>query len=110
IESQNGKIVIKINGKVISEGIGVSPRKGYLTFLSEGSAIYYKDIRIKVLPTSNPAEDEVATLDEGFVPLYNRTNLSHWDHKPGHQNHWTAADWKINYDGKSEEKDKSLWS
>jgi hypothetical protein len=46
----------------------------------------------------------------GYESIFNGKDLSQWDHKTGHQGHWTAKDWRIDYDGKSEEKDKSLWS
>ena len=29
---------------------------------------------------------------------------------PGHKNHWRVKDWIIEYDGKSEAKDKNLWT
>ncbi|MHA4807993.1 family 16 glycoside hydrolase [Flavitalea flava] len=52
-----------------------------------------------------------ALLDkEGFQSLYDGTGLAKWDLKPGHRGHWTPLDWRLDYDGKSEEKDKSLWS
>jgi hypothetical protein len=49
-------------------------------------------------------------MDQGFRSLYDGVDLNEWDVRPGHRNHWTPKDWVINYDGKSEEKDKCLWS
>ena len=47
---------------------------------------------------------------QGFRPLYNGSDLSGWQELPGHRTHWTARDGLIDYDGKSEEKDKCLWT
>lgn len=110
IESRDGKITLTVNGKTLSEGTAAVPRKGYISLVSGGSEARFRNIQIAVLPSSNPGPEETATVDEGFVSLYNGTNLSGWDLKPGHRGHWTAQDWVIDYDGKSEERDKSLWT
>jgi hypothetical protein len=47
---------------------------------------------------------------QGFKPLYNGSDLSGWQVLPGHQGHWTPRNGFIDYDGKSKEKDKCLWS
>jgi hypothetical protein len=47
---------------------------------------------------------------QGFKPLYNGSDLSGWEVRPGHQGHWVPRQDVIDYDGKSEEKDKCLWS
>ncbi len=110
VVSSNGKITIIINGKIAAKGIQVNPRKGYIILTSGSSEVNFRNIRIKELPSAEPAPQEIATLDEGFQSIYNSGDLSAWHLKPGHLKHWTAKDWVINYDGKSEEKDKSLWS
>src|SRR5690606_2587481 len=110
IESLDGRVTLKVNGETISEGTAAVPRKGYISLVSAGPAVRFRNIQIAVLPSSNPGPEEIASLDKGFTSLYNGTDLSGWDLKPGHRNHWTAKDWAIDYDGKSEEKDKSLWT
>lgn len=47
---------------------------------------------------------------QGFKPLYNGTDLTGWQVLPGHVGHWAPRAGFIDYDGKSEEKDKCLWS
>lgn len=47
---------------------------------------------------------------QGFRPLYNGSDLSGWQVLPGHREHWSAKNGLIDYDGKSEEKDKCLWT
>lgn len=48
--------------------------------------------------------------DQGFKPLYNGFDLTDWEILPGHEGHWIPRGGVIDYDGKSEEKDKCLWS
>ena len=48
--------------------------------------------------------------NQGFKPLYNGQDLTGWQVLPGHQGHWVAKGNSIDYDGKSKEKDKSLWT
>ncbi len=48
--------------------------------------------------------------NHGFKSLYNGKDLTGWQELPGHQGHWVASGHRIDYDGKSEEKDKSIWS
>ncbi|MDF9796238.1 hypothetical protein OKW21_001501 [Catalinimonas alkaloidigena] len=110
IESRDGRISLAVNGKVVSGGFQSNPRKGYICLESEGSEVHFRNIRIQELPSTHPEPHEIATLDQGFVSLYNGVDLSQWEMKPGHQGHWTAQDWKLDYDGKSEEQDKCLWS
>ena len=49
---------------------------------------------------------------DGFVPLFNGKDLSGWKVPPGDNGHWKVVDGVIDYDARSEskERDKSLWS
>ncbi len=47
---------------------------------------------------------------QGFKPLYNGSDLSGWQVLPGHREHWIPRSGLIDYDGKSDEKDKCLWT
>jgi hypothetical protein len=60
--------------------------------------------------TNLPELDQKALLGQGFIPLYNGSDLSEWQLLPGHRGHWTAKNGLIDYDGKSEEIDKCLWT
>lgn len=111
IESRDGRVALSIDGEVTSTGYYASPRKGYIALKSDGSKVHFRDVRIEELPSTDPAPYEVAEAEEGFVSMYDGTDLSHgWDLKPGHRGHWSAQDWLIDYDGASEERDKSLWT
>jgi hypothetical protein len=110
IEAKDGRITLAVNGKVVSGVSKASPRKGYLALEAEGSECHFRNIRIKELPSSNPKPEEIARLGDGFVPLYGNTDLSAWKMEEGHKGHWQPSDWKLTYDGKSEAKDKDLWT
>src|SRR5690606_29992730 len=99
-----------VNGKVVSGGSECKPRKGYICLEAEGSECHFRNIRIRELPSTNPEPDEVATLAEGFISLYTGVDLSGWKVEPGHEGHWQPKNWRLVYDGKSEAKDKNLWT
>lgn len=110
VESDGGKVVVSVNGKEIARGTTAMPRKGYIALAATGPAIAYRNIKIDLLPTDHPPANQIAAEGKGWMTLFSGRQLDHWDLKPGHIGHWVAKDWLIDYDGKSEEKDKCLWS
>lgn len=104
IECRDGVIKLAVNGKVVSGGSECKPRKGYICLESEGSECHFRNLRIKELPSSNPPNDEVAPVADGFRSLYTGLDLANWLDDPGHKNHWQPQDWVLNYDGKSTTK------
>ncbi len=111
ITARDGTIKLAVNGKEVSGGYDISPRKGYIHLESEGGEVLYRNLRIKELPSAGALPPEhVAHADEGFVSLYTGTDFRGWQHPPGHQGHWVSKDWTIVYDGKSEAADKNLWT
>jgi len=110
VQSRDGNISLAVNGKVVTRGSNAKPRKGYICLESEGSETHFRNIRIHELPGSNPTGDEVAKKDTGFRSLYNGLDLRGWKKEPGHQGHWHAKNWILDYDGKSEAGDKNLWT
>jgi len=77
----DGTIKLDVNGKVVSGGFDVTPRKGYICFEAEGTPAQFKNIRIKEFPNATPTipADEVAKEAIGFVTLFNGLNLSGWN-------------------------------
>jgi hypothetical protein len=110
IESRDGRLTLAVNGKVVSGGTKLSPRKGYICLESEGSECHFRNLKICELPSSNPPASDVAETDQGFKSLYTGVDLSGWRDEPGHQGHWKPRDWVLDYDGRSEAKDKDLWT
>lgn len=110
VESRDGQISLAVNGKVVTRASEANPRKGYICLESEGSEAHFRNIRIQQLPGSNPPAEMVAKKDEGYRILYNGLDLHGWKMAPGHEGHWQAKDWILDYDGKSEADDKNLWT
>jgi hypothetical protein len=110
LESRDGTVSLAVNGKVVTRGYDLKPRKGYICLESEGSEVHFRDIRIRELPGSNPPADVVTEKDAGFRSLYNGLDLRGWKQETGHKGHWQAKDWILDYDGKSEAGDKNLWT
>jgi len=110
VESRDGQISLAVNGKVVTRASEANPRKGYICLESEGSEAHFRNIRIQQLPGSNPPAEMVAKKDEGYRILYNGLDLRGWKMAPGHEGHWQAKDWILDYDGKSEADDKNLWT
>jgi hypothetical protein len=110
ITCKDGTITLAVNGKDVSGGSDCVPRKGYICLEAEGSECHFRNIRICELPSSNPSSDQTATLDEGYISIYSGVDLRGWKADPGHVGHWTSKGFILAYDGKSEAKDKDLWT
>ena len=110
VTCNDGVLKLAVNGKEVSGGSQCSPRKGYLCLESEGSEVHFRNIRIQELPSTNPKPEEIAPKADGFKPLYTGIDLSGWKQDPGHEGHWQPQNWRLNYDGKSEAKEKHLWT
>lgn len=108
VECDRGHISLAVNGKVVTRGRDASPRKGYIVLESEGTPIHFRNLRIRELPPANPPlpPEQVASADEGFVPLYTGVDFSGWVFGPEHEGHWHSRDWKIVFDGKGTD----LWT
>lgn len=110
VESRDGRLTLAVNGKVVSGASHCVPRKGYICLESEGSECHFRNLRLKELPSSRPPAAEVAGLDQGFKSLYTGVDFSGWRWAPGHQGHWRAKDWILDYDGRSQAQDQHLWT
>jgi len=111
VTAQNGTVKLAVNGKEVSGGYDVSPRKGYIHLESEGGVVQYRNIRIRELPSAGTlAPEHVAQQDEGFTSIYTGTDFRGWQYPKGHEGHWVSKDWVIAYDGQSEAPDKPLSS
>jgi hypothetical protein len=110
VTSRDGAIKLEVNGKEVSGGTACVPRKGYICLESEGSECHFRNLRIRELPSTNPGPVETAALDDGFTSIYSGLDLRGWRTVPGHEGHWRARDFILDYDGKSEAKEKDLWT
>ena len=110
VVANNGVIKLHVNGKEVSGVSACNPRKGYLALESEGAECWFKNIKIKELPSTNPVPIEAADVDRGFKSLFTGLDLANWKQDAGHLEHWQPRDWRLLYDGKSTAKDPNLWS
>ena len=112
VESLDGMLTLAVNGQVITRAYHTNPRKGYICLESEGSEIYFRNIRIKELPGTNPPQEVTAIPDQGFHSLYNGLDTRGWKQVEGNKGHWQSMDWILDYDGNSaaEGEDKHLWT
>jgi len=104
----DGALKLEVNGKEVSGGHDIVPRRGYVCLESEGSAVQFKDLTIVELPPTAPplTPDLVATADEGFRSLYDGASLAGWHEEAGHEGHWRANGWTLDYDGQGSD----LWT
>lgn len=111
ITANDGTIKLAVNGKEVSGGHSISPRKGYIHLESEGGVVQWRNLRIRELPPAGMLLPEhVAREDEGFRTLYTGTDFRGWRYPAGHDGHWVSKDWIIAYDGNSQADDKNLWT
>ena len=110
VVSRDGTATLAVNGKIVTRGYHLNPRKGYICLESEGSEVHFRNIRIRELPGTNPPADVVAKKAQGFRSLYNGLDLRGWKQAPGHESHWRAKNWILDYDGQSEAQEKNLWT
>lgn len=108
ITGDHGTLKLEVNGKEVSGGYDIAPRKGYLCLESEGGEVWFRNLTVRELPPASPAlaPEMVAAGDEGFRPLFNGHDLTGWKAEGDAPSHWTVKDWMLSYDGKG----STLWS
>jgi len=99
VEANNGVIKLAVNGAVVSGVSQCTPRKGYLALESEGSECRFRNLKIKHLPSTRPAPDEVADLARGHQSLYTGLDLSGWQTEETARKHWQPRDTVLHHDG-----------
>jgi hypothetical protein len=109
ITARDGTIKLAVNGKEVSGGYDISPRKGYIHLESEGGVVEWKNVRLRELPSAGALPPEhVAREERQFRTLYTGTDFRGWQHTDGHAAHWASKDWIIAYDGKAEGPQREL--
>ncbi len=108
IVCQDGDISLAVNGKVVTQGTACSPRKGYICLESEGGIVHYRNVRIRELPDTPVAAEDVAIADRGYLCLYTGVDLSGWKVAPAAIDQWKANDWVLTYTGDGGAEDRSI--
>jgi hypothetical protein len=101
VTGKDGRITLEVNGHEVSGVSKCTPRKGYLALESEGSECRFKNLKIKELPGSKLAKDEIANVAEGHRQLY-YGELTGWQADDEAKKHWQPKDTVMHYDGKGE--------
>jgi Domain of Unknown Function (DUF1080) len=78
VYANDGVIKLTINGFEVSGVSKCSPRKGYLALESEGAECHFKNMKIKELPSTNPAAADTATIDGGHTSLFDGLTFDGW--------------------------------
>jgi hypothetical protein len=102
----DGTITLEVNGKKVSGGYDINPRKGYICLEAEGSPADFRDLIIKELPSSNSPLAEVANDAVGFRTLFNGLDLKGWKPEGGEAGSWKASGGRLIHDGSG----GNLWS
>jgi len=97
IACNDGAISLAVNGKVVTRGKDCSPRKGYICIESEGGVVHYRNMRIKELPETPVAPEDVAIANRGYRSLYTGVDLAGWKGEPGSS--WRSRDWVLSHVG-----------
>jgi hypothetical protein len=97
----DGTLKLEVNGKEVSGGYDMSPRKGYICLESEGSEIHFRNLRIRELPPSNEPlpPEHIANPARDFTSLYTGADLSGWTGDRHHESRWTVNDWMLESSG-----------
>lgn len=79
----DGTIQLEVNGKVVSGGYHINPRKGHLMIESEGGEVHFRNMRVLELkPDPKGLEaNQIANVLPAEVnvrPLYNGLDLDSW--------------------------------
>ena len=113
VTCNNGVIKLEINGTEVSGCSEVKPRKGFICLESEGTEIWFKNLKITELPAATPAlpADMCADLAAaGMRPMFDALVMKGWkegaDRGEAKPEHWTVSNGVVRFDGKG----KSLWS
>lgn len=111
ITANNGTLKLAVNGKEVSGGYDISPRKGYIALESEGAPVLFRNIRVRELPSAGVlAESHVATAYGGHTALYDGKTFTGWDRPADQDIRWKTNDWTIAYDGPAGATGKPLVS
>ena len=95
ITADRGRITLEVNGKAVSGGYDISPRKGYIALESEGAPAEFRNLTLRELPPAGDLlPEQVATPDHGYRSLYTGVDLSGWTESE-ETGHFAVSDWQI---------------
>jgi hypothetical protein len=106
----NGVLRLSVNGKEVSGGEDCNYRKGYLALESEGAPVEFRNIRIKELPSSNPAADLIAPEDTGLRAIFTGLDLRGWKTNAATVQRWALRGERLSLRAGEANPEATLWS
>jgi hypothetical protein len=106
----NGVLRLSVNGKEVSGGEDCNYRKGYLALESEGAPVEFRNIRIKELPSSNPAANLTAPEDTGLRAIFTGLDLRGWKTNEAIVQRWGVRGERLSLRAGDADPDATLWS
>ncbi|MDA1007405.1 MAG: DUF1080 domain-containing protein [Planctomycetota bacterium] len=98
----DGTLRLEVNGKEVAGGFDITPREGYLCLESEGGEVWFRNLRVKILPSTKdllPAPSLRADPElSSFRPIFDGT-LRGWTVPAESEGHWTIEDSVLRSDG-----------
>jgi hypothetical protein len=110
IVGSNGVLRLSVNGKEVSGGEDCNYRKGYLALESEGAPVEFRNIRIKELPSSNPAANLTAPEDTGLGAIFTGLDLRGWKTNAAIVQRWGVRGERLSLRAGEANPDTTLWS
>src|SRR5438034_4316562 len=106
----NGVLRLHVNGKEVSGGEDCNYRKGYLALESEGAPVEFRNIRIKELPSSNPAANLTGPEDTGLRAIFTGLDLRGWKTNAATVQRWGVRGERLSLRAGEANPDATLWS
>ncbi len=113
VTCKDGVIKLEINGTEVSGCSNVTPRKGFICLESEGTEVWFKNLRLQELPAASKAlaPDMISDLAHaGLRPMFDALTVTGWkeggDRGEKAPEHWTMGGNTLHYDGKG----TNLWT
>src|SRR6266545_5764863 len=110
IIGSNGVLRLHVNGKEVSGGEDCNYRKGYLALESEGAPVEFRNIRIKELPSSNPAANLTAPEDTGLRAIFTGLDLRGWKTNAVIVQRWGVRGERLSLRAGDLNPEATLWS
>jgi hypothetical protein len=113
VTCNEGVIKLEVNGTEVSGASNVSPRNGYICLESEGTEIWFKNIKLTEMPAGKLGIKPNWDVDHslaGMRPMFDGLTMAGWkegaDKGEAAPSTWTMGGNIVRFNGKG----KSLWS
>ena len=95
ITADRGRITLEVNGKAVSGGYDITPRKGYIALESEGAPAVFRNLRIRELPSAGRPRRPITSLPPMRAIARSTAASTCPDGPRTGRGHFASADWQI---------------